>query len=112
MNIFDLRQKLIADYSSYIRSFLQIRDLRIQEYVEQELFRDGVLWPQPPIQMNRMSQPGCTVDQLVDQEVLHPACAQIFRRGKEEKKPQGDLLHLYQHQEEGCSMRIGWLPGR
>ncbi len=33
MNIFDLRQKLIADYSSYIRSFIQIRDPRIQEYV-------------------------------------------------------------------------------
>jgi hypothetical protein len=108
MNIFDLRQKLIADYSSYILSFLQIRDLRIQEYVEQELFRDGVLWPQPLIQMNRMFQPGCTVDQ----EVLHPACAQLFRCGKEEKKSQSDLLYLHQHQEECCRMRIGWLRGR
>jgi hypothetical protein len=112
MNIFDLRQKLIADYSSYIRSFLQIRDLRIQEYVEQELFRDGVLWPQPLIQMNRMFQPGCMVDQLVDQEVLHLACAQLFRRGEEEKKSQGDFLHLHQYQEEDCIMRIGWLRGR
>lgn len=105
MNIFDLRQKLIADYSSYIRSFLQIRDPRIQEYVEQELFRDGVLWPQPLIQMNPMFQPGCTIDQLVDQEVLHPACAQIFRRGKEEKKPQGELLHL--HQEKAIRVARG-----
>ncbi|HEX3643749.1 MAG TPA: hypothetical protein VHV10_20865 [Ktedonobacteraceae bacterium] len=96
MNIFDLRQKLIDDYASYIRSFIQIRDPRI----EQEVFHDGMLWPQPLIQMNPMFQPGCSIDELVAQGVLHPACAQIFRRGKDENRPQGDLLHLYQHQEE------------
>src|SRR5258708_34638216 len=100
MNIFDLRSKLIDDYSSYIRSFIQIRDPRIEQYVERELFHHGMLWPQPLIQMNPMFQPGCTIDQLVAQEVLHSACAQIFRRGKEENKPQGDLLCLHQHKEE------------
>jgi ATP-dependent helicase YprA (DUF1998 family) len=107
MNIFDLRQKLIDDYASYIRSFIQIRDPRIKAYVEQELFGEGILWPQPLIQMNPMFQPGCTIDQLVEQAVLHPACAQIFRRGKEEKKPQGYLLHLHQHQEEAMRAACG-----
>ncbi len=74
---------------------------------ERELFRDGMLWPQPLIQMNPMFQLGCTIDQLVDQGVLHSACAQIFRRGKEEKQPHGHLLHLHQHQEEAIRVARG-----
>ena len=31
MDVFGLRDRLIDDYSSYIRSFIQIRDDRIQE---------------------------------------------------------------------------------
>lgn len=100
MNIFELRQRLIGDYSSYIKSFIQIRDSRIQRYVEQELFHKGILWPEPLIQLNPMFEPGHTVDALVADGVLHPACAQIFRRGKDETQPEGELLHLHRHQEE------------
>jgi ATP-dependent helicase YprA (DUF1998 family) len=66
-----------------------------------------MLWPQPLIQMNPMFQRGCSIDELVAQEVLHPACAQIFRRGKDENKLQGDLLHLYQHQEDAIRVARG-----
>src|SRR5919197_4427087 len=100
MNIFDLRQRLIGDYSSYIKSFIQIRNSRIQQYVEQELFQKGVLWPEPLIQLNPMFEPGCSVDELVAEGVLHPACAQIFRWGKDAARPEGNLLHLHRHQEE------------
>ena len=39
MNIFDLRQQLISNYSSYVKSFIEVGNTRIQQYVEQELFR-------------------------------------------------------------------------
>ncbi len=52
MNVFGLRDRLIDDYSSYIRSFIQIRDDRIQELVESEL-TSGLLWPDPLIQISR-----------------------------------------------------------
>ncbi len=29
MNVFELRERLISDYSSYIRSFIRIRDERV-----------------------------------------------------------------------------------
>jgi hypothetical protein len=32
MNVFELNRRLIHDYSSYIRSFIQIRDKRIHDY--------------------------------------------------------------------------------
>ncbi len=34
MNVFELNRNLIHDYSSYIRSFIKIRDKRIDEYVQ------------------------------------------------------------------------------
>lgn len=41
MNIFEFRSQLIDDYASYINSFIQIRDSRIRQYVEQK-FQAGV----------------------------------------------------------------------
>src|SRR6202043_405790 len=68
---------------------------------EQELFQDGLLWPQPLIQMNPMFQSGYTVDELVASELLHPSCSRIFRWGKDAaSQSQGHLLHLHKHQEE------------
>ena len=43
--------QLIGDYASYINSFIQIRDPHINSYVQQKL-QDGVLWPEPLIQIN------------------------------------------------------------
>ena len=34
MNIFDFRNRLIGDYASYIKSFIQIRDPYISYYVQ------------------------------------------------------------------------------
>ena len=33
MNVFELRERLISDYSSYIRSFIRIRDERVDALV-------------------------------------------------------------------------------
>jgi hypothetical protein len=57
MNVFDLNRHLIHDYSSYIRSFIQIRDERIAQYA-QECLENGLLWPEPLIQLNPSFQPG------------------------------------------------------
>src|SRR6266487_3164519 len=107
MNIFDLRQQLIGNYSSYVKSFIEVGNLRIRDYVEQELFERGMLWPEPLIQLNPLFQPGASIDALVAEGMLHPACASIFRRGKEPERPQGDLLQLHQHQEDAIRVARG-----
>ena len=71
MNIFDFRRRLIDDYAAYTRSFIQIRDPQIREYVDSQL-EAGVLWPDPLIQLNPSFEPGATIDQLVAEGVLHP----------------------------------------
>jgi hypothetical protein len=77
MQIFQLRDQLIRDYSKYTKSFIQIRDQRIWEYVEQSLDA-GVLWPDPLIQLNPSFEPGDWIDELVTAGVLHQECSRIL----------------------------------
>ncbi len=46
MNIFELRERLIGDYASYIKSFIKIRDSQISYNAQQKL-EECVLWPEP-----------------------------------------------------------------
>ncbi|MBK7931780.1 MAG: DEAD/DEAH box helicase [Bryobacterales bacterium] len=105
MNVFELRDKLIADYSSYIRSFIRIRDSRVDNLVTSCLDQ-GLLWPDPLIQLNPAFQYGGTIDDLVKANLLHPECGQVFRAGKD--NGEGKPLHLYQHQADAIgSARAG-----
>ena len=83
MDVFHLRQKLIADYKAYSKSFVKIRDPKIQSYVDAEL-ESGALWPDPLIQLNPRFRQGKTIRELADAGVLDPLCADIFRFGKSE----------------------------
>lgn len=103
MNVFELRNKLVSDYATYVRSFLRIRDKRVQRYVEQAL-SSGYLWPEPLIQLNPSFESGDTIDQLVEAGVLHKECARIFRKDKSETTPQGTPLHLHRHQSEAIRL--------
>ncbi len=81
MDAFALRNRLVADYQSYTRSFIKIRDPRIAAFVEDAL-NAGAFWPEPLLQLNPTFLPGGTVDDLIAQGMLHPECARIFRIDK------------------------------
>lgn len=97
MDVFALRNQLIADYASYVESFIAVQDERIRTHVEQAL-SDGALWPDPLIQLNPSFQPGAWIDDLAAQGVLHPLCREIFRvkSGDGAGKP----LRLHKHQTD------------
>lgn len=106
MDVFDLRRKLVNSYAEYIRSFIQIRDARIDAKFKEEL-NSGLLWPEPLIQLNPSFEPGQTVDQLVDDGVLHAACRDIFRIKKTDADSSGQPLRLHRHQEEAIRVARG-----
>src|SRR2546425_5555705 len=99
MTIFEFRNWLIGDYASYIQSFIQIRDPQIRTYVQQKL-QEGVLWPEPLIQLNPFFARGESIDELVAQGILHRECAKIFRKDKTADDEKGRPLRLHQHQAE------------
>ncbi len=73
MDVFDLRARLVADYQSYTRSFIKIRDERISSFVDHAL-TTGAFWPEPLLQLNPTFLPGGTIDDLVAQKALHEKC--------------------------------------
>jgi ATP-dependent helicase YprA (DUF1998 family)/very-short-patch-repair endonuclease len=100
MDVFALRNQLIKDYATYIESFINIGDARIRQHVDREL-DEGLLWPDPLLQLNPSFEPGPWIDDLVADGTLHPLCSDIFRI-----KPAGEPgkpLRLHKHQADAIN---------
>jgi len=96
MDVFSLRNRLINDYASYVQSFIHLRDPLINKKVYDSL-TEGLLWPDPLIQLNPAFEPGEWIEELVAGGALHPECSKIFRI-KPEKSDDGNPLRLHRHQ--------------
>lgn len=99
-NVFNFRDQLVSEYSTFSRSFATIAAVDIKNTVEQE-YADGRYWPQPLIQINPNYQRRGTVQELAKQGGLHPLCADIFRTGKTEGR--ADDLFLFKHQMDALA---------
>lgn len=82
MDVFRLRETVIATYAEYIQSFLRIKDTRIAGQVQDNLVA-GRYWPDPLVGINPSSEPGEAVDAPVQRGVLFEGCQRIFRRNKD-----------------------------
>jgi Lhr-like helicase len=96
-NVFNFRDRLVAEYSSFSRSFTRIAAPDILGEVERQ-YEAGRYWPEPLIQINPNYQRKNTVQQLVEDGLLHEACATIFQTGKQEGRPQPTRLYAHQMQ--------------
>ncbi|MEQ8808366.1 MAG: DEAD/DEAH box helicase, partial [Imperialibacter sp.] len=94
MKIFDLHSSIISDYSSYIYSFLNIKDKRIQAVVEKDL-DEGKLWPDPLIQFNPTFEKGESIEDLVKQGLIHSDLNHVFKG-----------YSLYKHQVEAIKQGV------
>jgi ATP-dependent helicase YprA (DUF1998 family) len=98
MDVFALRETIVADYARFTRSFARISADDIRTFLDQE-YSEERFWPAPLIQLNPTFVPGRSVQELVAQGSLHPESGRIFRVGKQDGTAGSDLrLHL--HQEE------------
>ena len=96
MNVCDLRDHLVADYQSYTRSFVKIRDARISEHVGHALGEDA-FWLEPLLQVNPTFLSGGTIADLTAQSALHTECAGIFRIDKSDTDHTSKQLLLHRH---------------
>jgi len=98
VDVFALRNDLIGDYARYIQGFIRVRDERIRETIEREI-REGLLWPEPLVQISPSFEPGGWIDDLVAAGLLHAECRRVFRARKGESA--GDRpIRLHRHQVE------------
>ncbi|MCX8087040.1 MAG: DEAD/DEAH box helicase [Rhodocyclaceae bacterium] len=98
MDVFRFREQLIREYESFARSFTKPKAEDIRAYL-QDCYDAGVFWPAPLVQLNPSFVSGGSVEQLVEEQLLHKECARIFRAGKT-ADDFGVTLRLHKHQEE------------
>lgn len=94
MNVFETHSRIVGDYASYIRSFLNIADKQIGDVVEKEL-DGGKLWPDPLLQFNPAYEMAGSVKELAERKLLHPDLPKIFKG-----------YSLYRHQKEAIELGI------
>jgi superfamily II DNA/RNA helicase len=99
-NVFQFRNALIEDYLSFSRSFTRIAALDILAHVQRE-YAENRYWPEPLIQINPNYQKGKTVQELVEEGILHPGSDTLFRV----RNAPGGLssIRLFKHQTEAVS---------
>lgn len=78
MNVYQTHSKIVKDYATYIRSFLNIADPEIRRVVEEELSK-GKLWPEPLLQFNPAFEMAGSVADLARAGTLHPDIADILK---------------------------------
>jgi very-short-patch-repair endonuclease len=100
VDIFQLREQLIADYRSFTGSFVHPRDARIREFLERRQ-TDNAQWPDPWLSLNPSFATGGSVDELVDEGLLHPGCRKIFRIKEGPDDLGRDPIVFHRHQRDG-----------
>ena len=93
MDVFKLDKALIDRYSSFARSFSEIKAPDIRDQIE-KIYEDNRFWPEPLITLNPRYLEGKTVGQLAAQGILDPALTKIFAFGKK-RTP----FKLHNHQQ-------------
>ncbi len=103
MDAFEVHDRLIRDYRSFTEGFVEIRDPRIAEHVEQEA-AEGAQWPAPWLALNPAFATGGRIDELVAHRTLHPECERIFRP-KRSVDDEGDTpITLHRHQRDAVDV--------
>jgi DEAD/DEAH box helicase len=103
MQIFEFRNEVVGDYREYIESFISIADPKIRRAVDEAL-QGGLLWRDPLVQINPNFAPGKKIDDLIEEQLLHPESGRIFRRSKKETNGSGYALNLHLHQEKAVRL--------
>ena len=95
MDVFQLREHLVAQYRDYLKSSIRIHDSDIQEFVEAEL-ESGVAWPDPVLQLNPAFEADSlgNLEALASQKVILPETARFF----------GGNIRLHRHQADALDL--------
>lgn len=90
MDVFDLDQTLVEDYTRFSRSFTQIRAQDIASQVN-AIYATRRFWPEPLISLNPHFERDASIDALVADRSLHTDTGKVFRVN-------GQPITLYRHQ--------------
>lgn len=96
LDVFALRDSVLAEYKHFATSFTTIHAPDIKAQVE-AIYAEERYWPEPLIQINPSYKRSTDIGSLVAQGALDPGCADIFQTN-------GTPLSLYKHQEQAVAL--------
>jgi len=99
VDVFSLRDQMVADYRAFTSGFVNPREPRVAEYVADRLDGDAQ-WPAPWLSLNPSFESGGNVADLVATGLLHPETERIFRVKEGRDDPGRVALDLHMHQRE------------
>ncbi|MFF4414910.1 DEAD/DEAH box helicase [Streptosporangium sp. NPDC001559] len=99
MDVFQVHDRLIADYDRFTTSLVHVRDSRIARHLEDER-EVRARWPHPWVSLNPSFAGGSTISELVEAGLLHPTCERLFRIKTHGNDPGEWPLSLHRHQRE------------
>jgi hypothetical protein len=103
LDVFSLRDSVVADYKRFATSFTTIHADDIRTQVE-AIYAKERYWPEPLIQINPSYRRSTTIDKLAASGALDSRCAEIFRTPPTTDAPNGEPLALYKHQEQALAL--------
>ena len=78
IDIFNIHKKIMDNYKHFVRSFVNIKNEKIKNFVESEI-NEGKFWPEPLIQFNPSFEPGESIQSLIGENILHPELVSVFK---------------------------------
>ena len=100
MDIFNLRDRLISDYTEFTRSFTRIKAPDIAAQIN-AIYASDRYWPEPLLQLSPHFEEGPSIDNLAASGDVHAGTAAVFRLRDDEGKEQP--LRLYVHQAQAVA---------
>ncbi len=95
LDVFKLRETVVSEYRDYVKSFVQVLDQRIDNYV-QKMLDEGELWPDAVLQLNPAFERDRTMGELAADGVIASETARYF----------GEGLRLFRHQREAIEIGL------
>ena len=105
MDVFDLDEALLAQYTGFARSFTRIRSTEIQSKVD-ALYEGKRFWPEPLIQINPHYEDGGTLRSLVGPDGLSEGCVRIFFDPRAKPDASDRSIRLRRHQEQAVGLAL------
>lgn len=103
MDAFKVHRDLIEDYRRFTEGFVEVQDQRLADRLEEESAR-GAQWPDPWLSLNPSFASGGSVEALVEEELLDPACADVFRIKRNERDRGDRSITFHRHQRDAIEV--------
>jgi hypothetical protein len=98
LNPFSILSAVQRDYLTYVSTFQRFQNPEIRGWVLERVESGTLLWKPPFVQISRPFAFGDALDDLVAEELLHPAARTVFRSDPDDHV--SPPVHLYRHQTD------------